>query len=78
MPEESGGKKVVTAKLDLDINIALKALARRYKKETGVKGRVSISDGARYFITKYDPQLAQQAASAALQEDEMAELPDDE
>lgn len=72
MAEKSGGKQVITSKLDLEINLALRALADRYKEERGIKGRVSISDAVRFFLREHEPEVLDNAAKAAQQQSKIA------
>jgi hypothetical protein len=70
MPDNERGKKMVTAKLDADVHIMLKILTKRYKSR--VKGKVSISDAARFFMSEHEPDLAETAKRQAEEQDELA------
>lgn len=71
MADKSKGRKVVTAKLDADVHIMLKILTKRYKARVG-KGKVSISDAARFFIADHDEELAEAATRMADEQDTLS------
>ena len=65
-------KKVITAKLDMDVHMMLKVLSQRYKKRENIKGRVSISDAARLFVVEHDPELASAAERMVEEQNDLA------
>lgn len=72
MSDKRKAKRVVTAKLDADVHMMLKILAKRYKAKVDRPGRVSISDAARYFIADHDEELADAARRMADEQEDLA------
>lgn len=69
---DEGKKRVVTAKLDADVHMALKILTKRYKTRFG-PGKVSISDAARFFIADHDSELAEAAKRMTSEQEGLAD-----
>lgn len=79
MGEKKQGKRVITAKLDADVHLMLKILVKRYRDQhVFEKGKVSISDAARVFVTRHDPELAATAKRQAKEQDALAAINEDD
>jgi hypothetical protein len=63
---------MVTVKLESDVHQMFKILAKRYKKSRNEKGKVSISDAARFFIEEHDQRVAIAASAITESQEEAA------